>query len=97
MADASEALIAGAGLVRSAVGIYGLLACAAVVLVPVLRLALRCLLFRAAAMLCAGIAGARQTKLIASLADACGMLLGLVGAAAVIVFFSIIFLIRTVT
>ena len=96
MADASEALVAGAGLIRSAVGVYGLLACAAVVLVPVLRLALRCLLFRAAAMLCSGITGARQTKLISSLADANGMLLGLVGAASIIEFFSIIFLIRTV-
>ena len=97
MADASEALVAGIGMVRSAVGVYGLLTCLAVVLIPVMRLGLRCLLFRAAAALCSGIARPRQTRLIASLADAYGMLLGLVGTAAVIAFFSIIYLIRTVT
>ena len=97
MADASEALVAGAGLLRSAVGVYGMLVCLAIVLLPVLRLGLRCLLFRGAAAVCSGIAGQRQAKLISDLADAYGMLLGLVGSGAAMEFLAIISLIRTVT
>ena len=96
MADASEALVAGAGLVRGAVGIYGLLICLAVILLPVLRLGLRCLLFRAVAALCAGFAGERQSQLIAGLGNAYGMMLGLIASAAVIEFLAVISLIRTV-
>ena len=97
MAEASEALVAGAGLLRSAVGVYGMLACLATVLLPVLRLGLRCLLFRAAAALSSGFAGARQAKLISALSGAYGMLLSLVGCGAAMQFLSIISFIRTVT
>ena len=97
MADASEALVAGAGLIRSAIGVYGMLACLAAVLLPVLRLGLRCLLFRAAAAICSGFAGARQTRLIACLGTAYGMVLSLIASAAAIEFLAVISLIRTVT
>lgn len=97
MADASEALVAGAGLLRGAIGIYGLLACLVTVLLPVLRLGLRCLLFRGVAALCAGLAGQRQLRLISGLGNAYGMLLGLVGSAAAMEFLAVISLIRTVT
>ena len=97
MADASEALVAGAGLIRGAVGVYGLLVCLAVVALPVLRLGLRCLLFRAAAAVCAGFAGERQTRLITGLGNAYGMVLGLIASAAAIEFLAVISLIRTVT
>ena len=97
MADASEALVAGAGLLRGAIGVYGLLACLVTVLLPVLRLGLRCLLFRAVAAVCAGLAGPRQLRLISGLGNAYGMLLGLVGSAAAMEFLAVISLIRTVT
>jgi len=97
MADAAEALVAGAGLIRGAVGVYGLLACAAIILLPVLRLGLRCLLFRAAAAICSGFGGARQLRLMSGLSTAYGMLLGLVGAGAAIEFLAVFSLIRTVT
>lgn len=97
LADASDALVAGAGLVRGAVGVFGLLVCLAAVIVPVLRLGLRYLLFRAAASLCCGVASARLSGLINALGSAYGLLLGLVGSAAAIEFFSIISFIRTVT
>ena len=97
LADASEALVAGAGLIRGAVGVYGLLVCLAALLLPVLRLGLRCLLFRGAAAICSGFSGARQTGLLSGLADAYGMLLGLVGSGAAVEFLAIISLIRTVT
>ena len=96
LSDASEALVAGAGLLRGAVGVYGMLIILAAVLLPVLRLAARWMLFRAAAAVCAGIAGERQGTLIARLGAVYGLLLGLVGVAAAAEFLSIISLIRTV-
>lgn len=97
LGDAATALVAGAGLLRAAVGVYGMLACLAAVLLPVLRLGLRCLLFRAAAAVCSGFASERQTKLIASLGSAYGMLLGLIASGAAVELLAVISLIRTVT
>ena len=97
LSDASEALVAGAGLLRMSVGVYGMLITLSAVCLPVLRLGLRWLLFRAAAAVCAGIAGERQGTLISRLGTACGLILGLVSVAAAAVFLSIISLIRTVT
>ena len=97
LADASEAIVAGAGVLRTAVGVYGLLAVLAALLLPVLRLALRCLTFRAAAAVCSGVAGERIALLIGRLGTAYALLLGLVSAAAAIEFLALISLIRTVT
>ncbi len=97
LSDASEALVAGAGLLRGAVGVYGMLITLGAVCLPVLRLGLRWLLFRAAAAVCAGIAGERQGQLIARLSAVYGLLLGLIGVAAAAEYLSIISLIRTVT
>ena len=97
MADASEALVAGAGLLRGAIGVYGMLVCLAVVLLPALRLGLRCLLFRAAAAVCSGFAGERQARLISCLGTAYGMVLSLIASAGAVQFLAVISLIRTVT
>ena len=96
LSDASEALVAGAGLLRGAIGVYGMLITLAAVCLPVLRLALRWMLFRMAAAVCAGVAGERQGTLIARLGTVYGLLLGLVAVAAAAEFLSIISLIRTV-
>ena len=96
LSDASEAFVAGVGLLRSAIGVYGMLITLAAVCLPVLRLAARWLLFRAAAAVCVGVAGERQSRLIGRLSTVYGLLLGLVGIAAAAEFLSIISLIRTV-
>ena len=97
VADASDALVAGAGLLRNSIGVFGLLAALGVLALPVLRLALRYLLYRAAAALLSMAAGGRIGKLIDAIGTAYGMVLGLVGAAAVILFLSVFSLIRTVS
>lgn len=97
LSDASEALVAGAGLLRASVGVYGMLAVLAALLTPLARLALRYLAFRAAAAVCAGIAGERISKLIGQLGTAYALLLGLICTAAAAELLSIIALIRTVT
>lgn len=96
VSDASESLVAGAGLLRNSVGVFGLLAVLAVCVTPFLQLGIRYLLFKAAAAVAEAIAGDRLGKLIDGIGSVYGMVLGLVGAAAVFLFISVLSLIRTV-
>ncbi|MBQ2618561.1 MAG: hypothetical protein IJG08_03680, partial [Oscillospiraceae bacterium] len=64
---------------------------------PLLRLGLRCVLFRAAAALGGVVAGERMSRLLASLGTVYGMMMGLVGAGAAMALLSIFSLMRTVT
>ena len=97
VADASDALVAGAGLLRAQLGAFGLLATLGILALPVLRLGLRCLLFRGAAAVLSAATGDRIGKLLEGIAAAYGLVLGLVGTAAVTLFLSVISLVRTVS
>ncbi len=96
VAGASESLVAGAGLIRNSLGIFGLGAVLAVCAAPFLAIGLRYLLFKAVAAVVALIAGNRIGTLVEGIGEAYGMLLGLVGTAAIFMFISILSLIRTV-
>ena len=97
LADAADSLAAGAALVRGSVGLFGLLALGATALLPVARIGLRCLLFKAAA----AVAGATGNKRLTALADgigtAYGLTLSLVATSAAVAFGAVISLMRTVT
>ena len=97
IADASETVLAGASILRNAVGIFGLLAVVGTCLLPFLRLGANYLLYKAAAGLAGAIADSRITKLVNAVSAAFGMMLGLVGASALMLFISIISVIRVVT
>ena len=97
VADASDALVAGAGLLKAQLGVFGMLAALGILALPVLRLGLRCLLFRGAAAVLSAAAGDRIGKLLEAIASAYGLVLGLVGTAAVMLFLSVISLVRTVS
>ena len=97
LSDASASLVAGVGMVRNAIGVFGMLAVLASVALPLLRLGLRCLLFRAAAALGGMLAGERMTRLLNSIGTVYAMLMGLVGTGAALLLLSVISLLRTVT
>ena len=97
IADAADSLVAGAGLARNAVGLFGMLAVLAAVALPVLRLGMRVLLYKAVAAVAAAVSGGRLAKMLEGIGNACSMLLGLVGAAAAFEFLAIISLLQTVT
>lgn len=97
ISDAAGTVVAGAGLIRSAVGALGLLAVAAVCLAPFLSLALQYLMYKLAAALVSAFAESRLSALIGSLGGAFGLVLGVVGAAALMLFLSVVSLVRTVT
>jgi stage III sporulation protein AE len=97
IADASETVLAGASILRNAIGIFGFLAVAATCLFPFLQLGVNYLLYKAAAGLSGAIADSRITKLVNAVSTAFGMMLGLVGASALMLFISIISVIKVVT
>lgn len=97
VAGASDTIAAGAGLIRSAVGVYGLGAILAICAAPFVAIGLRYLLFKAAAAVVCLVAGDRISSLVEGVGSVYGMLLGLVGTGTVFMFISIYSLIRTVT
>lgn len=90
LSDAADAYLAGAQLLRSAVGIFGLGAVLCVCLGPFLRLGLHYILFKAAAALSEPFAEGRLSALVGNIAAAYGMALGLLGSAGIMLFVSIV-------
>lgn len=96
ISDAAGSIVAGAGLIRSTIGVFGLIAVLAVCVAPFLKLGLRYLLFKAAAAISEMTAGGRISRLLDGLADACGMVLGMTGVQTVFLFMSVIAMIKAV-
>lgn len=90
LSDAADAYLAGAQLLRNAVGVFGLGAVLCVCLGPFLRLGLHYILFKAAAALSEPFAEGRLSALVGDIAAAYGMALGLLGSAGIMLFVSIV-------
>ncbi|MCL2829054.1 MAG: stage III sporulation protein AE [Oscillospiraceae bacterium] len=97
IADAGGTVVAGAALVRNAMGVMGLLVVLAICLLPILQLGAHYLLFKAAAAVSASVTDPKIGELIGDLGTAFGMMVGLVGAGAMMIFFSILSMMRMVT
>lgn len=77
LSNASEAVLVGAGLMKNAAGIYGMLAVIAVVIGPLLEIGIQYLLLKVTAALSA-LFGAKQTASLAQdFSDAMGLLLAM--------------------
>jgi stage III sporulation protein AE len=94
IADASETVLAGASILRNAVGIFGLIAVIATCLLPFLRLGVNYILYKAVAGLSGSVSDGRITKLVGAVSAAFGMMMGLVGACALMLFVAIISVIK---
>lgn len=88
LSDASESVLVGAGLMKNAAGIYGVLAILAVFLEPFLRIGTHYLLLKLTAALC-GVFGSKQmTQLIGDFSAAMGLLLAMTGASCLLLLIS---------
>jgi len=96
VADAAETVLAGAMLVRNGMGVAGLLVVLAICLIPILQLGAHYLMLKAAAGLSGAVTDARVGGLIDNLGTAFGMVMGLTGAGAMMMFFSILSMMRVV-
>jgi stage III sporulation protein AE len=90
LSDAAETVLAGAGLIKNAVGVFGLFAVAGICLVPFLRVGVPYLLYKLTAAAVAPLADERLVRLIDGLSGAFGLILGMTGAAALLIFLSIV-------
>lgn len=88
LADASEAVLVGAGLMKNAAGIYGILAVLAIFLEPFLRIGVQYLMMKAAAALCSVFAEGSLSALTDDVASAMGLLLAMTGSVCLLLLIS---------
>lgn len=80
LSDASEAILVGANLVKSTVGVYGLLALLSVVIGPFITIGAQYLLLKATGFVCAVFNAEKPPELIDNFSTAMGFLLAVTGS-----------------
>jgi len=97
VSGAAGSVVAGAAMLRAGVGVFGFLAVLGVCAYPFLALGVHYLVYKAAALLSAGLAGSRLGALIGGVGTAFGMVLSLVGCGALMLFFSLVSAMKAVS
>ncbi len=97
VSDAAEAVASSVAVIKSAAGVFGVLAVCAMCAIPFLKLAVNCIIFRLASALAEPVSDGRLTGLIGSVSSACGMALGLAGTSAIMLLISVLSVTRAVT
>ncbi len=90
IAEASETVLAGAGMLKNTVGVFGMLAILAACAYPFLQLGVQYLLYKLAAFLAAAIGSPGLCKLIDGLGGAFGLVLGMTGSCALLLLISVL-------
>ncbi len=89
ISDAADTILAGAGVLRQSVGMVGTLTVLAICVLPFLKLGIQYLLLKLAAFFAATVAPEPLVKLVSSLSTAFGLVLGMTGAAALLLLISV--------
>lgn len=89
ISDATGTVLAGAGVLKNSIGIFGMLAVLAICLVPFLRLAVQYLLYKLTAFFSGTVGSESLVNLIDALGSAFGLVLGMVGTGALLLLISI--------
>lgn len=90
LSDASETVILSAGVMKNAVGVYGLLAVAAIWVTPFLTIGVQYLMLKLTAAVC-GVFGVKEaSELIGDFSGAMGLVLGMTGAVCFFLLVSIV-------
>lgn len=97
LSDAAETVLAGAGILRNAVGVFGMLTVLGMCVAPFLYLGVHYLTYKAAAALTATVSGGRVAGLIDNIGGAFGLVLGMTGASALLLLISMVSAISVVT
>lgn len=80
ISDASETILVSAGIMKSAAGVYGLLAIIAVFIGPFLKIGLQYLIIKLTAALCSVFSAKRESDLLKEFSTGMGMLLAMAGS-----------------
>ena len=90
LADASESVLVGAGLMKNAAGVYGLLAILSVCIGPFLKIGVQYLLLKLTAAICSVFDVKNSSKLVQDFSGTMGLLLGMTGSVCLLMMISII-------
>lgn len=90
ISDAAGTVLAGAGMLKGAIGVFGLLAVLAICLTPFITMAVQYLLYKLAAFLAGTVTQESLADLIDALGSAFGLMLGMTGSCALALLISII-------
>ena len=90
ISDAAGTVLAGAGMLKGAIGVFGLLAVLAICLTPFITMAVQYLLYKLAAFLAGTVTQEPLAHLIGALGSAFGLMLGMTGSCALALLISII-------
>lgn len=90
IADAAETVLAGAGLLKNTIGIFGMLGILAACIYPFLQLGVQYLLYKLTAFLASAVGAKSLCKLIDGLGGAFGLVLGMTGACALLLLVSVL-------
>ena len=90
LSDAAETVLAGAGMLKNTVGVFGMLVVIGICLVPFLQLGFHYLTYKVASALSAALSGSRVAALIDQIGGAFGLILGMTGACALLLLISMI-------
>ena len=80
ISDASETILISAGVMKSAAGVYGILAIIAIFIGPFLKIGAQYLILKLTAALCSVFSAKRESALLKDFSGGMGMLLGMTGS-----------------
>lgn len=96
VSEASASLLSAASLLRTSVGLYGMIAVFGICLAPFVRMAVQYLLLRLGTALCGLFGKGSQSPLLEKLSQAMGLMLALTGIACLLSMMILVLCIRTV-
>ena len=88
--DAAETVLAGAGMLKNTIGVFGMLAILAACAYPFLQLGVQYLLYKLTAYLASVVGAPGLCKLIDGLGGAFGLILGMTGGCALLLLISVL-------
>lgn len=97
LADAAETVLAGASMLRSAIGVFGMLVVLAMCLMPFLHLGAHYLAYKGTSALAATVADSRTAGLIDAIGSAFGLVLAMTASCAMLLMISMVSAISMVT
>ena len=97
IAEASETVLAGAGLLRASIGVFGMLAVLAACAYPFLQLGVQYLLYKLVSFLAGTLGSPQLCRLIDGLGGAFGLVLGMTGGCALLLLVSVLSALAAVT
>ena len=90
LSDAAETVLAGAGILKNSVGVFGMLTVLGMSIIPFLQLGIHYLVYKLAATLSATVSNVRISGLIDGISSAFGLVLGMCGASALLLLISMV-------